>query len=165
MSIRTCEGVNQATRVIVEDVNRPVLMPTCGEFAVAAQVDTHAKAPRVCTPSLILANHLGRVLIQDIPYKNFPISRRRRKVLPALIKRNRPHTRILSGIRRHLCVRDPLARVRAGAPDLDFAAEAGARGYLAILGGGEVVASEGVSAADGLGEGECGGRGVVDVDA
>lgn len=61
-------------------------------------------------------------------------------------------------------MRAPLARLRVGAPDLDLAAEAGARGYLAILGGAEVVAAEGVGAADGLSEGEGWRGGVVDVD-
>lgn len=140
-------------------------MATRGELAVAAQVHTHTKAPRVGAASLIFANHLGRVLIQDIPHEDLAVPRRRREVLPALIERNRPHGRILGGLGRHLGVRDPLARLRAGAPDLDLAAEAGARGYLAILGGAEVVAAEGVGAADGLDEGEGGRGGVVDVDA
>lgn len=165
MSILTCERIDQAARVIVEDVDRPVLVAARGELAVAAQIHTHAKAARVGAASLILANHLGRILIQDIPHKDLPVPRRRREVLPALIKRNRPYRRILGDISRHLVVRAPFTRVRAGAPDLDLAAEAGARSYLSILGGAEVVAAEGVGAADGLREVEGGRGGVVDVDA
>lgn len=140
-------------------------MAAGGELAVRAQIHTHAKASRAGASSLILAYHLGRILVQNIPDKNPPIPGCRGKILSIFIERNRPYGGILGHVAGDLGVDVPLARVGVDAPNLDLAAKSGARRYLAISGGDEVVAAQWVSTADGLGERERGRGGLVDIDA
>lgn len=154
-----------APRIVVEDVDSAVLVAAGRELAIPAQVHTHAEAPRAGTPRFVLAYHLWGILIQNVPDQDSPIPRRRRKILPVLIKRNRPHRRILGHVAGYFGVDVPLARVGADAPDLDLAAESRAGRYLAVVRGAEVVATKGMSAADGLSEPEGGRSCLMDIDA
>jgi hypothetical protein len=103
------------------------------------------------------------ILCEDIPHDYFAVSSCTRHVPPILAQSNSPdHPDYLAtGI--HLAQQTPFRRVWSCLPDLDFTSKPRASGYLAISGGADMVASDVVSAADGLYERERRGGGVMDV--
>lgn len=146
----TRKRVEEPAGLVVEDVNGAALMSARREPAVTAEVDADAEAPCAAASRLVLL-YLGGLGPADVPDVDASVKRGAGEEAPVLAERDGPDLARVGGL-FDLCVQVPLARLFRHRPDLDLAAEAGARRYLAIPRGREVVAAQLVRAAYRLGD-------------
>lgn len=141
----TRQRVLQVPRIIIEHINRPIMMPAGRHAPVRAQVHTQPKAPLAVAARLV---RLYQALGRDVPHVHLAVVCRGRQVVLVRAQGHGPDVARALALRvggRDLVVEGEVARVRVAAPYLDVAAETDGHCYVAAAaarGGCYVVAAK-----------------------